>query len=242
MNAATLQRAMPGLSATAAQRLVGPCNAAMLRGKITTRKRAAAFLAQVGHESVSLRYRAEIGGANTRYAPFYGRTFIQVTWKENYLAFGRWLGVGDRFVRNPGLLERDDYAWLGPVWYWTTRGLNAHADRGAFNRITRIINGGYNGKADRDARYRRCLALGSAILPSKPGPADWLTAVELRRVRELDAIRGGRIRPAHPRREAVLVRVLTEQRKRIWRAAQGPGGWGARHRAKRWASLLSRTR
>lgn len=81
----------------------------------------------------------------------------------------------------------------------------------------------------------------------KPRPA-WLTATELRRVRELDAIRNGQIRPAHPRREAVLVGVLTEARKRIWHTAQpkskgGDGrGWDARHRAKRYASLLSRTR
>lgn len=76
----------------------------------------------------------------------------------------------------------------------------------------------------------------------RPSPADWLTATELRRVRELDAIRGGRIKPAHPRREAVLVRVLVEQRKRIWRAAQVPDGWNRRYRRLRYASLLARTR
>lgn len=76
---------------------------------------------------------------------------------------------------------------------------------------------------------------------SKTTPADWLTATELRRVRELDGIRGGRIEPAHPRREAVLVRVLIEQRKRIWRAAQDTG-WAKAHRSKRYASLLARTR
>lgn len=80
------------------------------------------------------------------------------------------------------------------------------------------------------------------------GPASWLTATELRRCRELDAIRAGRIQPAHDRREIVLVRVLTEQRKRIWRAAQpeskgGDGrGWHARERLRRYRSLLSRTR
>ncbi|MDP2710780.1 MAG: hypothetical protein Q8O56_06140, partial [Solirubrobacteraceae bacterium] len=47
---------------------------------------------------------------------------------------------------------------------------------------------------------------------AKPaGPASWLTEVELRRVRELDAIRRGG-KPAHDRREEVLVRVLVEQR------------------------------
>lgn len=72
-------------------------------------------------------------------------------------------------------------------------------------------------------------------------PESWLTEVELRRVRELDAIHRGAT-PAHPRREDVLVRVLTEQRKRIWRAAQQPDGWTKLHRAKRYRSLLARTR
>jgi lysozyme len=78
------------------------------------------------------------------------------------------------------------------------------------------------------------------------GPAAWLTPVELRRVRELDAIRAG-ARPAHPNREAVLVRLLTLARKNIWRAAQpktrgGDGrGWDYAHRRKRYNSLLART-
>lgn len=76
---------------------------------------------------------------------------------------------------------------------------------------------------------------------SLTGPIGWLTPVELRRVRELDAIRTGAT-PAHPDRERVLVRVLTDQRKRIWRAAQNPGGWTAHNRAKRYRSLLARTR
>jgi GH24 family phage-related lysozyme (muramidase) len=92
----------------------------------------------------------------------------------------------------------------------------------------------------RRRRAERALFL-TAVRKPKPGPQEWLTAVELRRVRELDAIRAG-AKPAHPRREAVLVRVLVEARKRIWRAAQGPGGWGRLHRRERWASLLSRTR
>jgi GH24 family phage-related lysozyme (muramidase) len=99
----------------------------------------------------------------------------------------------------------------------------------------------------RRRRAERALFLKS-VAKSEAGPATWLTAVELRRCRELDAIRAGRIQPAHDRREIVLVRVLTEQRKRIWRVAQpkskgGDGrGWGVFHRTKRYRSLLARTR
>jgi lysozyme len=79
------------------------------------------------------------------------------------------------------------------------------------------------------------------------GPASWLTPVELRRCRELDDLRKAANRTAEQeRRMAVLVRVLTAQRKRIWHAAQpsprGDGnGWDFRDRRQRYRSLLSRT-
>jgi lysozyme len=86
---------------------------------------------------------------------------------------------------------------------------------------------------------------GNAVVAA--GPASWLTPVELRRCRELDDLR----KTANPtadqeHRIAVLVRVLTAQRKRIWHAAQaapkGDGnGWDFRDRRQRYRSLLTRT-
>ena len=177
MTAETLARAV-GCSLEQAKREVDACNAAMIRGKITTRRRAVSFLREVGHESVGLRYRAEIGGRNTRYAPFYGRTYIQVTWRSNYLAFGRWLGLGDLFVRKPHLLEETKYAWLGPVWYWTSRNLNAVADTGNFDRVSYLVNGGWNGIADRRRRGAVCWSLGDAILPTPESDLRFLTKRE----------------------------------------------------------------
>jgi lysozyme len=79
------------------------------------------------------------------------------------------------------------------------------------------------------------------------GPASWLTPVELRRCREFDDLRKATNQTAEQaRRAAVLVRVLTAQRKRIWHAAQptprGDGnGWDFRDRRQRYRSLLTRT-
>jgi predicted chitinase len=166
VNAATLVKAMPGLSLERAKHLIDGCNQAMVRGEITSKQRAAMFLAQVGHESISLKHKRELGSGQ-RYAPYVGRTFIQITWKTNYLEFGRWVGEGDKFVRDPSALEDDEWAWLGPVWYWTTHNLNNYADRGDVRGATKVINGGYNGLADRQARYKRCVELGDAILPKE---------------------------------------------------------------------------
>ncbi len=44
-----------------------------------------------------------------------------------------------------------------------------------------------------------------------------------------------------PGRRRVLRRVMTAQRKRVWRAAQGAGGWDAHRRSDRYRSLQART-
>lgn len=72
------------------------------------------------------------------------------------------------------------------------------------------------------------------------GPAGWLTPSELSRIRELDGLRNG-AGPASAGREAELVTLLTEQRKRIWRAAK-ESGWERADRRKRYESILARTR
>lgn len=90
--------------------------------------------------------------------------------------------------------------------------------------------------------------LEGGMFARKLSPSSWLTAVELRRVRELDQLRRlPALSKAQAGREDVLVRVLTEQRKRIWTQAQprakgGDGrGWDYRNRRQRYSSLLART-
>lgn len=179
MDAATLVKAMPGLSLTRASQLVNGANAAMSIGQINTVKRCAMFLAQIGTESASLRYQQEIQPPpGAQYPPYIGRTFIQVTWRDNYSAFGKWckaknlLADANLFVNKPATLAADQWAWLGPVWYWTVArpNLNAMADAGDIVGCTRAINGGLNGLEDRTQRYHRCLSLGTAILPTTATP------------------------------------------------------------------------
>ena len=44
-------------------------------------------------------------------------------------------------------------------WFWVTRNLNAQADRDDIRKITRRINGGYNGLDDRIQIYSRARAI-----------------------------------------------------------------------------------
>lgn len=139
--------------------------------------RLARFLGQTCHESMGWVYDREIWGntpAQVRYDTrtdlgntaardgdgflYRGRTGIQITGKANYAAFRDWcfaqgLTPPD-FVANPDATLTDPWEGLGPIWYWSTcrrRGetMNQMADRGDDEAITRAINGGVNGLADR---------------------------------------------------------------------------------------------
>ena len=124
----------------------------------------AAFIAQIGHESGQLQYVREIWGptaAQLRYegradlgntvtgdgSRYRGRGLIQITGRANYAACGEALGID--LINHPELLEQPQYACLSAAWFWAMKGLNTLADAGEFNTVTRRINGGLNGLADR---------------------------------------------------------------------------------------------
>ncbi|MCE0461562.1 glycoside hydrolase family 19 protein [Pseudomonas uvaldensis] len=151
-------------------------NSAMERYQIIGPKRVAAFIAQIGHESGQLHYVRELGDHTylSKYdtgelalrlgnspaedgdgQQYRGRGLIQITGRANYEACGKGLGLD--LVNEPELLERPLWAAHSAAWYWMSRGLNALADIGDFDSITRRINGGLNGAADRRALYARAL-------------------------------------------------------------------------------------
>jgi putative chitinase len=140
-------------------------NAAMAEFGIDTPLRQASFLAQVGHESGQLRYVRElasgmayegrvnlgnvIAGDGVR---FKGRGLLQVTGRANYAACGVALGLD--LLAWPELLEQTVYACRSAGWFWQSRGLNRLADAGDQEQLTRRINGGVNGLAERLALYQ----------------------------------------------------------------------------------------
>lgn len=132
--------------------------------------RLAQYITQLAHESGRFRYDREVWGptpAQRRYegrkdlgntqpgdgSKFRGRTPIQITGRANTTEFRDWCrekGVNPPdFVEKPGLMNTDPWEGLGPIWYWETRKLNRYADSGDIEQITKRINGGLNGYADR---------------------------------------------------------------------------------------------
>lgn len=129
--------------------------------------RLAHFMAQLCHESGNFRYMEEIWGptaaqrgyegradlGNT--APgdgfrFKGRGPIQLTGRANYRAYGRRIGID--LERHPEIAAIPSIGLHTALEYWRSRGLDALADADDIEAITRKINGGVNGLADRKAR------------------------------------------------------------------------------------------
>lgn len=154
---------------------VVPLDAAMQQFEINTPLRAAAFLANIAHESGRYRYLREIWGptpAQLRYEgrkdlgnthagdgfKYRGRGLIQVTGRFNYTRTSKALFGDDHvLLDNPELLERPEYATLSAAEFWASNGINAVADTANFDAVCDKVNigritakvGDSNGYAER---------------------------------------------------------------------------------------------
>lgn len=174
MNLAQLQAIMP--AAKRALLFLDPLNAAMAEFDINTPARQAMFLAQVGHESGQLNFLKELASGaaydtgklaarlgNTPEADgdgqrYKGRGLIQITGTRNYLMC--LLALDIDALNHPEILETPEFACRSAAWFWWNNCLSELADKGDFLTITKRINGGINGLADREsllARARKVL-------------------------------------------------------------------------------------
>lgn len=147
-------------------------NKAMLAAGITTPEREAAFLAQVLHETDQLKTLTEYGDRSyfdSRYGPqtaagrslgntqpgdgarYRGRGALQITGRSNYAAAGKALGVD--LVHHPDRADDAEHAFDIAAWFWQSHHLNDAADTDDLNAVTRTINGGTNGAAERQKYY-----------------------------------------------------------------------------------------
>jgi len=139
---------------------VEPLNTAIEQFSI---KRVPEFIAQVAHESGAFQWPREIWGPTPAQAAyegrvdlgnthpgdgfkFRGRGLIQVTGRANYAACA--IALDLPLLDQPELLERPMVAARSAGWFWKAHKLDDVDD---FQRMTRIINGGTNGLADRYA-------------------------------------------------------------------------------------------
>lgn len=143
---------------------------------LNTAQRLTHYVAQLAHESGRFEYDREVWGPTPAQRRYEGRTDLgntkpgdgskfrgytpgQITGRANTTEFRDWcrdrgLPAPD-FVETPALMNTDPWEGLGPIWYWQSRNLNRYADENDIEMITKRINGGLNGYADRITMYER---------------------------------------------------------------------------------------
>lgn len=90
---------------------------------------------------------------------FRGRGAIQLTGKDNYKAFDQF--VPEDLIANPDLVATK-YPLLSAAWFWNNVKLNTIADKGntdaVVTEVTRKVNGGTHGLADRISKFKLFIA------------------------------------------------------------------------------------
>src|SRR5699024_9912123 len=79
------------------------------------------------------------------------------------------------FEAHPHLVRSDPrWGFLAASWYWVVArpNINPMSDARDLEGVTRAINGGLNGLADRRERYNRALSMGDRLMPPK---GDWFS-------------------------------------------------------------------
>jgi putative chitinase len=84
-----------------------------------------------------------------------GRGLIQLTGKDNYTNAAKALEAD--LVNNPDLVSEPKYAALTAGWFWNKRNLNVEADAKDYTGMTKKINGGVLGLAERVANINSVL-------------------------------------------------------------------------------------
>lgn len=144
-------------------------NECLIKFEINNRSRICHFIAQISHESGAGRYTEEIAsgdayewredlGNNQRGdgRRFKGAGYIQLTGRANYQQFAN-------YMKDPRIMEGVGYVamrypFTSAGFWWYRNGMNSLCDKNpTVEQVTRRVNGGYNGLADRKMYYDRCL-------------------------------------------------------------------------------------
>lgn len=146
---------------------------------LTTPRRIAAFLGQIGLESNQLRYdeeqpskwnKADPQDANEPVGSLYegrkatlgnyvkgdgpkfiGRGIIQLTGRANYTHYGNMIGVD--LVKYPEMAKLPEIGTRLALEFWKSRNCNAQADVWRIDKITELVNGKAKLHYDRRLKY-----------------------------------------------------------------------------------------
>ena len=149
----------------------------------------AQFLAQCAHETANFTTMKEHGGSldfkkyDPKYAPkkakalgnvqvgdgarYHGRGYIQLTGRDNYKRAGQALGLP--LEQRPELVEKPEVAAKVAVWFWKSRVQPKVTNYHDTRQVTKPINPGLRGLADRQAKVN-AIKQGALARPGQLAP------------------------------------------------------------------------
>lgn len=163
-----IRRIMPKAPAQRVREFVESFNKYADTFGITTKLRAAHYIAQVAHETMELKYLEEIAsgaaydtgakakalgntperdGDGQRYK---GRGYLQTTGRRNYQLYASSKYCNGDLMAHPEWLAQQPGCQKASMFFWLRNGLNRYADEDDVKSVTKRINGGYNHLAQRE--------------------------------------------------------------------------------------------
>jgi putative chitinase len=254
-----LRHVCPNLGQADAARIAAGLGEAFHRYGIDTERRAAMAVAQWAHESDRFKTSQEYASGsayegrkdlgNTQRGDgvrFKGRGRIMVTGRANYAAMAKALDLD--LTGRPELLAESPYSEMASGQWWNDHACNAFCDRDDFVGLTRRINGGVNGLADRQSLYVRAREVARDLVPRDP----WEVLTEEERAqmdilaskRRIAKRNGGwdKVDPSHREQAKQAKAWLAARRKELWRRAkEEPGGWKKAGRRERYELIKGAT-
>lgn len=157
-----VRRIMPRAQSDRVKEFVESFNKYSDQFEINTKLRAIHYIAQVAHETGELKWLEEIASGQQYEGRkdlgniqagdgkrFKGRGYLQTTGRSNYQKYAdSGYCVGD-LMSHPEWLAQQPGCQKASMFFWLTHGLNELADKDDARTISKRINGGWNGLAQR---------------------------------------------------------------------------------------------
>jgi putative chitinase len=123
----------------------------------------AAAYAKKPQKIANLVYASRMGNGNPASGDGYkfrGRGPIQITGKFNYTACSKFLYKDLRLVNDPDVILKSKVdCVMSACWFWSSKNINKYCDKKDVAGMTKVINGGSNGLADRKVRFNKYLLI-----------------------------------------------------------------------------------
>ncbi|MEI0748537.1 glycoside hydrolase family 19 protein [Brachyspira pulli] len=129
----------------------------VFKKRVGTLENAKKLCLQGAKEIADFVYGGRLGNSQDEGYKYRGRGIIQLTGKNNYEYYGKKINID--LVNNPDLAKESNAAMEIALLFWQEKKCGLYAKLRDVKTVTKLINGGYNGLADRQKRFNKILTI-----------------------------------------------------------------------------------